>query len=157
MKTMIRLTLIAVVGLFLTACQSEEKKEPKEEGMELPQDVQEETEGSVSKAFVVLNPTEGNHVVGAVTFTSVDKGIRIIGDIGGLPPGDHGFRMLKGKVLTHDLGPLTANHAGFAHYDRIDHEIALNGSRSILGQSIVIDADEPDSYLAIGAISATLE
>lgn len=126
----------------------------------------------VVKAFCVVNAKEGSDVVGAVMFTEVEGGVRIIADIGGLSPGKHGFHVHEhgdcsaadgssagghfnptkkkhggpDSFERHvgDLGNLTANEFGFAHYDRVDSVISLNGDYSIIGKSIVIHADEDD-------------
>lgn len=124
------------------------------------------------KAFAVINPTSGNEVVGAITFTREAKGVRVIADVGGLTPGKHGFHIhehgdcssadgssagghFNPNGMAHggpdsenrhigDLGNLEANEFGFAHYDRLDHIIALEGPYSIIGKSVIIHADEDD-------------
>jgi len=126
----------------------------------------------ISKAFCVVNAKGGSEVVGAVTFTEVEGGVRIIADIGGLTPGKHGFHIHEhgdcsaadgssagghfnptnkkhggpDSFERHagDLGNLEANESGFAHYDRVDSIIQLNGEHSIIGKSIIIHADEDD-------------
>lgn len=129
-------------------------------------------EKHIKKAFCVLNPKSGSEVIGAVTFTEVEGGVRIIADVGGLKSGLHGFHIHeKGdcsamdassagghfnptskkhggpdSVDRHvgDLGNLDANQNGLAHYDRVDTVITLNGPQSIIGKSIVVHADEDD-------------
>lgn len=129
-------------------------------------------EKQIKKAFCVLNPKSDSEVVGAITFTEVEGGVRIIADVGGLNPGKHGFHIHeKGDCSAADassagahynptnkkhggpdsqerhvgdLGNLDANQNGLAHYDRVDTVISLNGPYSIIGKSVVVHADPDD-------------
>lgn len=129
---------------------------------------------NVTKASVTLNPTEGNQVKGTVTFTKVNGGVRIVADVDGLTPGKHGFHVHEhGDCSSHDgmsagghfnptnkkhggpdsaerhagdFGNLEADGNGYAHYDRVDTIISLNGEDSIVGKSIVVHADEDDLH-----------
>jgi Cu-Zn family superoxide dismutase len=126
----------------------------------------------VSKAFCVVNAKSDSEVVGAVTFTEVEGGVRIIADIGGLTPGKHGFHIHEhgdcsapdatsagghfnptkkkhggpdsAERHVGDLGNIEANDQGLAHYDRVDNVISLNGKESIIGKSIIIHSDPDD-------------
>ncbi len=126
----------------------------------------------VKKGFAIINPKSGSDVVGAVTFTEVEGGIRIIADVGGLMEGKHGFHIHElgdcsaddgssagghfnpgnqshggfDSEVRHvgDLGNLEANKYGFAHYDRVDSVITLEGENSIVGKSVVIHDGEDD-------------
>lgn len=130
------------------------------------------SEKRVKKAYAVVDPTEGHDTVGAVTFTATSDGVRVIADIGGLKPGKHGFHVHEhgdcsapdassagghfnptnkkhggpdsAERHVGDLGNIEANASGFAHYDRIDKVISLDGPNSIVGKSVVIHADEDD-------------
>lgn len=125
----------------------------------------------IVKAMAFVKPTKGNNVRGKVTFTKVNNGIKIVADFEGLKPGKHGFHIHEfgdcgddGAAAgahfnpTHkehgspdtesrhvgDLGNLVADASGFAHYERIDKEIAFEGDNSIIGRSIIVHADEDD-------------
>lgn len=128
---------------------------------------------SVTKAVAEVKPYKDNKISGVITFTKVSDGIQIIGNVHGLKPGKHGFHvhehgdcsgedgMKAGGHFnpTHtkhggpdsperhvgDLGNLEADADGYAHYERVDKVIALEGENSILGRSIVIHAD-PDDF-----------
>lgn len=120
---------------------------------------------SVTKAVAALSPTKGSHVSGTVTFT-VTGGVRIVADVTGLTPGEHGFHIhefgdcsapdatsagghFNPRHTQHgapdasvrhagDFGNLVANGAGNAHYDRVDKMISLNGAESIVGHGVIV-------------------
>ena len=128
---------------------------------------------TAAQAKAVLNPTKGNQVSGTVTFTDVDGGVKIVGDFDGLLPlGTHGLHIHeKGdcsapdassagahfnpgnsahggpdSAIRHagDLGNVVADKAGHAHYERIDRQIKLSGSDSIIGKSVIIHQKRDD-------------
>lgn len=127
---------------------------------------------SIEKAIAVLHPTEGSTVRGIVTFSAVEGGIQIVADVDGLAPGKHGFHIHEfgdcsgpdGKTAgghfnpenaphggpespqrhVGDLGNLTADESGHAHYERVDNLIAFSGSHSIIGRAVIIHQDEDD-------------
>ena len=131
-----------------------------------------EEQGAAKKAVAVLTATAGNHVTGTVTFTKVEGGIKIVADLEGLTPGDHGFHVHEfgdcsapdgasagghfnpdghvhgapNVVDRHvgDLGNITADAAGKAHYERVDTDITLSGEHSILGHSVIVHAKTDD-------------
>lgn len=120
----------------------------------------------------ILHPTQGNHVTGTVTFTAVHGGVRIVADLEGLTPGIHGFHIhefgdcsapdgssagghFNPKNHQHggpdnpvrhvgDLGNITADAQGKAHYERIDKMLELNGKNSIVGHSVVVHSKADD-------------
>ncbi|MBD3287876.1 superoxide dismutase family protein [candidate division KSB1 bacterium] len=126
----------------------------------------------IKKAIVVLHPTEGDSAKGIVTFTKVEDGIKIVGDIENLTPGKHGFHIhtygdcsaldatsagghFNPENKKHgaptdedrhvgDLGNLNADENGNAHYERIDDVIAFFGPHSIIGRAIIVHAGEDD-------------
>lgn len=126
----------------------------------------------ITRAVAVLHPTQGNSVQGIVTFTEEKGGIRVVADIEGLAPGKHGFHIHEygdcsaadgtsagghfnpeGKPHgaptsqnrhVGDLGNITANAEGKAHYEWTDPLIAFTGTRSIIGRAIIVHADEDD-------------
>jgi Cu-Zn family superoxide dismutase len=124
------------------------------------------------KAIAVLYATAGNHVTGTVTFTKVEDGVKIVADLEGLSPGDHGFHIHEfgdcsapdgasagghfnpdhhvhgapNTIDRHvgDLGNITADASGKGHYERVDTDIALQGSHSIIGHSVIVHAKADD-------------
>ena len=70
------------------------------------------------KAVAVLAPASGSSVAGTVTFTKVDGGLKIVADVTGLKPGEHGFHI-------HEFGDCTAPDAKSAggHFNptKMDH------------------------------------
>ena len=53
----------------------------------------------ITKAICVVHPTKGYEAHGIVTFTKVDNGIKVVADIEGLKPGEHGFHIHEKKIL----------------------------------------------------------
>jgi Cu-Zn family superoxide dismutase len=131
-----------------------------------------ETAPMVTQAVAVLHSTQGNEAHGRVTFTQADSGIAIVADIEGLAPGEHGFHVHRFGDCTApdgtsagghfnpdgmphgapsdaerhvgDLGNVTADDAGMAHYERTDDVIALSGPHSIIGRGIIVHAGADD-------------
>lgn len=129
---------------------------------------------SALKAAAVVKPYQDHKISGMVTFTKVPDGIKIVADVNGLKPGKHGFHVHEHgdcsggdgmKAGGHfnptnskhggpdsperhvgDLGNLEADTTGYAHYERVDTLIALEGPDSIIGRSIMIHAD-PDDFV----------
>ena len=127
---------------------------------------------SATKAIAVLSPTKGNSVSGTVMFTKVDGGVKIVADVAGLTPGQHGFHihefgdcstpdatsagghfnphhMLHGgpdATARHagDFGNLEADASGKAHYERVDATISLDGADSIIGHGVIVHASADD-------------
>jgi superoxide dismutase, Cu-Zn family len=126
----------------------------------------------IKKAFAIVQAKSGSEIVGAVNFTAVDGGVRVVADIGGLKPGKHGFHIHEhGDCSAHDgssagghfnphnkkhggpagverhagdLGNLEANQYGFAHYDKVIQGLELNGENAIIDKSIVVHEGEDD-------------
>lgn len=127
---------------------------------------------SVTKAVAVLSPTKGNNVSGAVTFTKVEGGVKIVADVMGLTPGQHGFHIHEfgdcsapdamsagGHFNPHhmqhgapeasvrhagDFGNLEADASGKAHYERVDTTISLDGADSIVGHGVIVHEKADD-------------
>ena len=119
----------------------------------------------VTKAVAVLSPTKGSNVSGTVTFTKVDGGVKIVADLTGLKPGEHGFHIhefgdcsapdatsagghFNPQHMQHgapdatarhagDFGNLVADESGKAHYDRVDTTIALDGADGVIGHAVI--------------------
>lgn len=126
----------------------------------------------VAKAIAVLHPTEGNKVKGWVTFTKVEKGVKVVADIEGLTPGPHGFHIhmfgdcsaadassagghFNPANMSHggpdseqrhvgDLGNITADDTGRARMERVDLHLALEGPHSILGRGVIVHVKADD-------------
>ena len=126
----------------------------------------------VSYAVADLNPTQGNTGSGRITFTKIDNGIKISGEISGLSPGLHGIHIHEfgdcsdpeGKSAgnhfnpdqmphagredvhrhTGDLGNIEADQNGKAKLDITDMKISFEGPNSILGKSLVVHQDKDD-------------
>lgn len=127
---------------------------------------------SVTKAVAALSPTKGNSVSGTVTFTKVEGGVKVVADVTGLTPGQHGFHihefgdcsapdatsagghfnpghMQHGApdAASHhagDLGNLEADASGKAHYELVDPTLSLNGPESIVGHGVIVHEKADD-------------
>jgi Cu-Zn family superoxide dismutase len=127
---------------------------------------------SVTKAVATLSPTQGNNVSGVVTFTKVDGGVKIVADVSGLTPGQHGFHIHEfgdcsapdaasagghfnpmhrqhggpDSEMRHagDFGNLDADASGKTHYERLDKVISLDGPESIIGHAVIVHAKADD-------------
>jgi len=130
------------------------------------------SKGEVKQAKCVVNPTQGSQVMGTVTFTKMEHGVKVVADIEGLTPGKHGIHIhefgdcsspdgtsagshFNPAAKTHgspmddnrhagDMGNITAESNGKGHLDYIDHSISLEGEHSIIGKSMIIHANEDD-------------
>ena len=122
--------------------------------------------GATKKAVAVLHATKGSEVHGTMTFTKIDGGIRVVAELEGLKPGEHGFHIHEfGDCSTPDatsagghfnpgghphagpdaekrhegdLGNITADAAGKAHYERVDTQLSFDGRDSIIGRSVIV-------------------
>jgi Cu-Zn family superoxide dismutase len=127
-----------------------------------------------SRATAMLQPTTGNTATGMVTFSKTDDGVRVVADLEGLTPGDHGFHIhafgdcssgdgksagghfnptgsahaaptaAAGHRHIGDLGNITAGADGKAHLEYIDPLLAFAGEISILGRGVIVHADKDD-------------
>jgi len=126
----------------------------------------------ITKAVAVLGPTTGSNVRGIVTFTQIQGGVRVVADVEGLTPGEHGFHIHDygdcsapdatsagghfnpdghlhagpGATQRHegDLGNITASANGKAHYDFVDSQLAFDGPHSIIGRSVIVHEKADD-------------
>lgn len=134
-----------------------------------------EFEDSVIEAKATLSPTKGNEARGEVFFIVLPEGIRIVADFEGLTPGEHGFHIHdKGDCSAADassagghfnpantkhggpqseerhagdLGNVTADQQGRAHYEWTSTMLNLGGEHSIIGRSVILHAD-PDDFVS---------
>jgi Cu-Zn family superoxide dismutase len=126
----------------------------------------------VRQAICVLHPTEDSHVSGIVTFHAIENGVRVVADVRGLTPGNHGIHIhefgdcsapdattagghFNPDQKPHgaptdqdrhvgDLGNLTANAEGVAHFEWLDPLLSFSGPHSILGRAVIIREKEDD-------------
>lgn len=145
--------------LFAVGCKSENK------------DIHKETPTG-KKAVAVLSPTKGSDVKGKIEFIQLTDGIRIIGDVTGLKPGEHGFHIHEfgdcsapdassagghydPEHVRHggpldlprhvgDLGNIVADESGNAYYEAVNHLMRMDGSESIIGHSVIVHEDRDD-------------
>jgi superoxide dismutase, Cu-Zn family len=124
------------------------------------------------RALATLAPTEGNEAAGTVEFVTDGDNVRVIAKVTGLSPGVHGFHVHEvgdcsapdgtsagghfnpegmehgapDATMRHagDLGNLEANEAGVAELDRVDGQLALDGTHSVVGRSVIVHADPDD-------------
>jgi len=149
-----------LTALIITAC---EPADDDDSGSEEP---------AVTNAVAVLHPTAGNQVTGTVHFAATAQGIQITADLDGLTPGDHGFHVHAlgdcsapdgtsagghfdpdgtphagpdaAQRHVGDLGNITADANGHAHYERTDTVIALDEAHSIVGRAVVVHGGADD-------------
>lgn len=170
--------MVVSSAILCTACDNPDKRPIQNSPLENPNSSKEADTSSnlnITSARSTLHPTKGNHVTGTVTFTTVDGGIRVVADLEGLKPGEHGFHVhefgdcsapdgssagghfnptkkehgspTQSERHVGDLGNITADADGKAHYDRVDSVIKLNGPESIVGRSIVVH-EKIDDYVS---------
>jgi Cu-Zn family superoxide dismutase len=150
------------VLVLVGACsgQNERQTEKSEAGTEF------------KRAVAVLRPTEGNEVLGIVSFTKAANGVRVVADVSGLTPGKHGFHIHEfgdcsstdatsagghfnplgmphgaptdAKRHLGDLGNLIADSLGRAHYEWTDTLLVLSGPNSIIGRAVIVHAGGDD-------------
>lgn len=120
-----------------------------------------------------LEPTQGNHVHGSVQFLREPEGVRVVVQLSGLTPGEHGIHIHeKGDCSapdassagghfnpTHrphgareeveqrhvgDLGNITAGPDGRARLNYVDVHLSLTGPNSIVGRAVIVHANPDD-------------
>ena len=129
--------------------------------------------GGITKAVAFLRATKsGGEAGGKITFTKVDDGIKVEGEITGLTPGKHGFHIHEfGDVSTPDamsagghfnpgkathagldtpkrhagdLGNIEANDKGVAKVDVTIPHLSFTGEESILGRGLIVHEKADD-------------
>ena len=173
------ITLLTAIALLSIACNPSDKKEKKKEPIAALTSEELSEQGDrpadqFAKAYAIINAAEGFDVVGVISFTEVEGGVRVVADVAGLKPGLHGFHIHEhgdcgGPGMENagghynptnrphggpdssidqrhigDLGNLEANEEGIAQYNRVDSVISLKGEHSIIGKSVLIHADPDD-------------
>ena len=131
---------------------------------------------ALPQASALLAPTQGNVVQGNVIFKQESDGrIRVIAEVSGLTPGEHGFHVHEigdcsapdassagGHFNPHgtphgkpgeghhhagDLPSLNADAAGNAKLNVVMDSFVLTGDHGIIGRSLIVHAD-PDDYVS---------
>lgn len=156
---------VIFLTIFLTGCgQDTEREMPDTENSEMEENT----------AVAVLSPTEGNNVRGEVTFTRVDDGIKIVADIQGLPPGEHGFHVHENgdcsapdassagghfAPLGHphgaptdpdsarhvgDMGNIEAGNDSTVHFEWTSNLMSFEGETSIIGKAVIVHEKADD-------------
>ena len=155
--------------LPLAACKKEQGQTPA-----APAESAKTEKAPPAQAVAELQPTEGSKVTGNVTFISQNGAIRVVADIEGLEPGQHGFHIHEtgdcsapdassagghfnpdnaphgapenppAQRHAGDLGNLDANAEGKAHYEMVDQVLSLGGPNSIVGKSVIVHAQPDD-------------
>jgi len=129
--------------------------------------------GGPTKAVAVLHATKsGGEASGKVTFTKVEGGVKVEGEVSGLTPGEHGFHIHEfGDVSSPDamsagghfnpaksdhgaptaekrhegdMGNITANARGVAKIDYVDAHLGFIGAGSIIGHSVIVHEKADD-------------
>jgi Cu-Zn family superoxide dismutase len=124
------------------------------------------------KAVCIIYPTKGNNVSGTINFTKVQGGIRVVADLEGLAPGNHGIHIHEfgdcsaadgtsagghfnpmnephagpADKMRHvgDMGNIVADENGKAHLDYVDTDMSFEGMHSIIGRSVIVHAGQDD-------------
>lgn len=125
-----------------------------------------------AKAIALLSPAKDKTVKGLVTFTQMDKGVKVYAHLEGLAPGKHGFHIhefgdctaadltsagghFNPTQMSHgaptdemrhsgDLGNLVADDKGMATLEWIDPTMQLSGPNTIIGHAVIVHAKEDD-------------
>ena len=129
-------------------------------------------EGAIVAAVAELQAKSQSSVRGTVRFVRDTDGVRVMADITGLTPGEHGFHVHEvgdcsapdatsagdhfnptqqphaGRDAERrhvgDLGNLEAGADGRARLNYVDRKISLDGPHSIVGRSVVVHAGRDD-------------
>ena len=126
----------------------------------------------ITKAIAVLNPASGSQVHGTVTFEKVTGGIKVVADVEGLTPGEHGFHVHQygdcsssdatsagdhfnpmnmphgsptdAKHHSGDMGNINAGADGKAHMEMTDSTMSFFGPESIIGRAVIVHGGADD-------------
>lgn len=174
-----KIAAISIFSYALTSCACSDSRKP-EVDQKQDKSSQEVADAGilqrsgaiVKEAVVQVKPVGENDIKGKVVFTQVPGGIKIVADVDGLKPGEHGFHVHEhgdcggagasaagahfnptnkkhggpdsAERHVGDFGNLVADDKGHAHYERVDKIISFEGEKSIIGRSIIIHADRDD-------------
>jgi superoxide dismutase, Cu-Zn family len=141
---------------------------------------------AIKQAVAVVHSTAGNKAHGTVTFTQDGDKVKVVAHIEGLTPGqkhamhvhqfgdcsapdamsagghynpeghEHGLPE-KGKRHAGDLGNLTADNDGKAHYEIIVDNISIAGVKNpIIGRAVIVHAKPDDGAQPVGNAGARI-
>jgi superoxide dismutase, Cu-Zn family len=165
-KTYVSVLLITSITILAAACTPAQEQERSIE-------IEEDSAPAIEQAVAMIHPTEGNDIVGSVTFTQTDDGVRVQATVSGLDAeATHGFHIHQygdcrasdgtsaaghfnpmdmphgaptaGQRHVGDMGNLTTNADGVAELDYTDSVIELNGPNSIIGRGVIVHAGRDD-------------
>lgn len=130
------------------------------------------TMAGTMSAVATIEPTEGNNVRGTVRFVKEGDRVRVIADLTGLTPGEHGIHVHENGDCSAtdassagghfnptnqphggrdaearhvgDMGNITADSSGKAHLDYVDSKIALSGPNSVVGRGVIVHGGRDD-------------
>ena len=164
---------LVTMSLYAQATGKLEQAKPKGGGMMMM------SGSAVTKAVAVLHATKsGGEAHGEVTFTKVEGGIRVEGEVRGLTPGKHGFHIHEfgdvsspdamsagshfnpmksehgaptgDKRHVGDLGNLEAGPRGNAKVDFVDKHLSFSGPTSIIGRGVIVHEKADDFGQPVG-------
>ena len=141
---------------------------------------------AITEGVAVMSPTDGNKAKGTVRFTQTADGVKVVADIEGLSAGAkhaihiHQFgdntggngktagghynpekhdHALPAKEMRHagDLGNLTADENGKAHYEVTVSNVSIAGVKNpIIGRGVIIHAKVDDGGQPTGNAGARI-
>jgi Cu-Zn family superoxide dismutase len=172
MKKLTALLTIAAAAAFLSSLRAAEHEHGDK--------AHAEAWASVKGAVAVLHPTAGNKCQGTVRFTQEGDAVKVVAQIEGLNPGQkHAFHIhqfgdcsstdgmsagghynpenhahgLPTTDMRHagDLGNLTADGEGKAHYEITVKNISIAGTKNpIIGRGVIVHAKVDDGGQPVG-------
>lgn len=160
---------LVMMGLIIAGCDQAEDEVAVEQEAEVA--TEEAAQGVV--AIAQLEPTEGNTARGTVEFTPTDEGVRVVANVSGLAPGEHGFHIHEfgdcsapdaesagGHYAPYgnphgaptdsvrhmgDLGNITVGADSSGQLVWVDPMIEMTGVNSIIGKSVIVHQN-PDDF-----------
>jgi superoxide dismutase, Cu-Zn family len=172
-KFLSTLTLVTVIAAVWSGCATTQKADAA-------------ADARVTKAVCVLQPTAGNKASGTVTFTQSGGKVKVVADIAGLEPDSkHGFHIHEFGDISKpdgtgtgghynpeghphglppasnrhagDLGNVTADAQGNAHYEITVGNITIDGhEHAVLGRAIILHAKPDDGGQPTGNAGARI-
>lgn len=166
-----RISTLALVALLpLAACKTEPA------AVDAPATPAPDSAAAMvpTMASATLEPRSGSNVMGTVTFEKTTTGVRVVANLSGLTPGEHGFHVHQNgdcsapdatsagdhfnpATTPHghqtdpvtgrhagDMGNLTADADGNATVDLTDAVMALDGPSSIVGKAVIVHEKADD-------------
>jgi len=174
MKThhLLNLSRAGLFGALVLTLAAGCRREPNPQVADMPAATSSPRDTEAASAMATLEPTQGNQVRGTVRFTSEGGGVRVVANLTGLTPGDHGFHVHENGDCSApdassagghfnptnqphagrdaeerhigDLGNLVADADGRAQLDYVDRKLTLTGANSIVGKAVIVHAGRDD-------------